>query len=677
MKQFQPVAKPAVQKTSPTALNTHMRPHAQRGTQSVLTATPVARHRLDQIAIVPQEHLTITSPNDISERDADHLASSVVRRLTVSQESGTSSQSFSLPPPRQVAPQPLTTAPQNNHPALNLLSRTIQQRRGQGKPLAMPLRTAMEQTLNADLSHVRIHTDALSDQLNHATSSYAFTSGQDIFFRRNTYSPQSPRGLDLLAHEVAHVMQQQNRNPHHLLLQRRFGVELQTSNQFIKAGETPFPKEREVAFENKHLGFTLEADEGPTPDATDLEFVTKPFDEVLPMLSAVKGAAQLALNLAKGETNRTGMIGKEGLEEEKEENVNKVHMRKKGQPFEDGQWLQNVAIQVNDPSFKAAMQATVGVPLAHLSDFLQDQLAAVDKEQGTKYGEKLANAYQNLKQQHSPRVKSLVHAIIMYIQRAQKPNTRYQEIMGSSTYGYEHAAWVKVGDESDFQAIQPEGPKYNISPLMARTDFHSMYASLDPKEKEEFNQTVFAQSGSDLSKSFLAAIDGELQQNNFVFRDPYRADENLEGTDPGDLLPADTLQWAEAQHKKWKLSHGPRLRDWLLSIRTGHKYTQGQQQASLGKDMLSAPPGLASRKPENVAKYPFPKQEEEPKSSYYGMGAYGMDTHDPQAKEPLAVFEHRGVSKILPEQLGGQPPAIKWVDAARFVVAEQLREGDN
>jgi hypothetical protein len=58
-----------------------------------------------------------------------------------------------------------------------------------------------------DLSGVRIHHSGVDD-LCYAWGALAFTIGSDICIRSDCYAPQTPAGLWLLAHEVAHVAQQ-------------------------------------------------------------------------------------------------------------------------------------------------------------------------------------------------------------------------------------------------------------------------------------------------------------------------------------------------------------------------------------------------------------------------------------------------------------------------------------
>ena len=75
--------------------------------------------------------------------------------------------------------------------------------------LEISARSHLERSLGADLSGVRIHSDAQADHLARSTDALAFTTGRDIFFRSGAYDPQSPSGMWLLAHEATHIVQQQ------------------------------------------------------------------------------------------------------------------------------------------------------------------------------------------------------------------------------------------------------------------------------------------------------------------------------------------------------------------------------------------------------------------------------------------------------------------------------------
>ncbi|MEM1255782.1 MAG: DUF4157 domain-containing protein [Cyanobacteria bacterium P01_H01_bin.21] len=86
----------------------------------------------------------------------------------------------------------------------------IQNMRGGGQTLEPTVQRSMEQAFGADFSGVRVHgdTEPAANQLNQALGARAFTTGQDIFFRRGAYEPRSREGQTLLAHELTHVVQQ-------------------------------------------------------------------------------------------------------------------------------------------------------------------------------------------------------------------------------------------------------------------------------------------------------------------------------------------------------------------------------------------------------------------------------------------------------------------------------------
>jgi hypothetical protein len=83
---------------------------------------------------------------------------------------------------------------------------------GEGKGLGAT-KSRMESALGEDLSEVRIHTDSAAEQLNRKQSSDAVTMGQDIAFGPGKFKPGSFEGDALLAHELAHTIQQKEASP--------------------------------------------------------------------------------------------------------------------------------------------------------------------------------------------------------------------------------------------------------------------------------------------------------------------------------------------------------------------------------------------------------------------------------------------------------------------------------
>lgn len=79
---------------------------------------------------------------------------------------------------------------------------------GRGQSLHNDLRATLSSSYGDSLSDVNVHTGPQADSLARAVSARAFTVGSDIFFAEGQYNPGSSSGQDLIAHEVAHVVQQ-------------------------------------------------------------------------------------------------------------------------------------------------------------------------------------------------------------------------------------------------------------------------------------------------------------------------------------------------------------------------------------------------------------------------------------------------------------------------------------
>lgn len=92
------------------------------------------------------------------------------------------------------------------------IGRTINRMRGSGHLLDADVRAQMEPIFGADFSGVRVHTGIEADRVSRSLNARAFTIGQDIFFRQGKYNSGDASGRGLLAHELTHVVQQQEDN---------------------------------------------------------------------------------------------------------------------------------------------------------------------------------------------------------------------------------------------------------------------------------------------------------------------------------------------------------------------------------------------------------------------------------------------------------------------------------
>jgi hypothetical protein len=81
---------------------------------------------------------------------------------------------------------------------------------GGGNPFDGATRSHFESRFQRDFSAVRIHSGPRADRLATSARASAFTSGNDVAFRQGAYQPGSPAGQALIAHELAHVVQQAN-----------------------------------------------------------------------------------------------------------------------------------------------------------------------------------------------------------------------------------------------------------------------------------------------------------------------------------------------------------------------------------------------------------------------------------------------------------------------------------
>jgi hypothetical protein len=87
-----------------------------------------------------------------------------------------------------------------------------------GRPLDADVVGSMQPRFGRDLGNVRIHTDGLAAESARAVDAQAYTVGHNIVFGANRYEPGTTHGQRLLAHEIAHTIQQ-NGAPSHASLE--------------------------------------------------------------------------------------------------------------------------------------------------------------------------------------------------------------------------------------------------------------------------------------------------------------------------------------------------------------------------------------------------------------------------------------------------------------------------
>jgi hypothetical protein len=160
-----------------------------------------------------QPKLTVGTPGDRFEREADAMADAVVQRKASHVGGGSAVPTVQAKCAKcehddTVQRQVDSSSPDTSSHTADSVQQGLTAQRGAGQPLNAALRREMEQGIGADFSGVRIHNGAPAAELNDMVHARAFTHGQDVFFNAGEFNPHSSAGRHLLAHELTHVVQQ-------------------------------------------------------------------------------------------------------------------------------------------------------------------------------------------------------------------------------------------------------------------------------------------------------------------------------------------------------------------------------------------------------------------------------------------------------------------------------------
>jgi len=161
-----------------------------------------------------QPKLSINQPNDAYEQEADHVADRVMRMIdplakpasffkpagkTIQRKCAHSEQEEMLHRKEDSAGEAGGSSQLDSY--VSSLSTT-------GQTLSASSRQYFEPRFGHDFSNVRIHTDSGAAQSAQSINALAYTTGNNIVFNSGQYSPETPTGQRLMAHELTHVIQQ-------------------------------------------------------------------------------------------------------------------------------------------------------------------------------------------------------------------------------------------------------------------------------------------------------------------------------------------------------------------------------------------------------------------------------------------------------------------------------------
>jgi outer membrane protein OmpA-like peptidoglycan-associated protein len=160
-----------------------------------------------------QSKLAVNTPSDIYEQEADRVSEQVMR-LPVPQLQRAC-------PCGGGCPKCQTEQPDHEHERLRT-KRVQASETGQiatppivqevlaapGQPLDPATRAFMEPRFGYDFSRVRVHSDGAAAKSARDVNAHAYTVGRDIVFGAGRFAPVTKEGQHLVAHELAHVVQQ-------------------------------------------------------------------------------------------------------------------------------------------------------------------------------------------------------------------------------------------------------------------------------------------------------------------------------------------------------------------------------------------------------------------------------------------------------------------------------------
>jgi Domain of unknown function (DUF4157) len=203
--------KPAATTSSSRPSAKRVGPYASRNAVADEARSAALDFDLGRITILPK--LTVGQPNDRFEREADDAAERVLRmpdpRAAVSpptdRVAGSALQRKCAECETEQVQRRSEGTPAGGIAAPPIVHDVL---RSSGQPLDAATRAFMEPRFAYDFGHVRVHTDARAAESARAVSALAYTAGSHIVLASDSHAGGEGPARRLLAHELAHVIQQ-------------------------------------------------------------------------------------------------------------------------------------------------------------------------------------------------------------------------------------------------------------------------------------------------------------------------------------------------------------------------------------------------------------------------------------------------------------------------------------
>ena len=179
------------------------------------TAQPSAGARSDTAWHRLATASRVSRREDPAEREADRVADAVLRGETVAVRGAAAGASVHRmcsaceEEQRKQQEAPVQAKRDSGSPgALAGNAASLSNLDGHGQPLPVALLGELEPRFGYDFRDVRVHTDAHAGDSARAFDALAYTYGRHVVFGAGQFDPSSAKGRRLIAHELAHVVQQ-------------------------------------------------------------------------------------------------------------------------------------------------------------------------------------------------------------------------------------------------------------------------------------------------------------------------------------------------------------------------------------------------------------------------------------------------------------------------------------
>jgi uncharacterized protein DUF4157 len=517
---------PAVRPTRPSR---RLRPSGGAAADGARPSAVPASRAPDSIVRV-QRNLEVGTASDPCEREADAAASAVVSALRGRHATPAV---MAVPAGRHIRRAPAPGPGEDTVDAATE-ARILSARAG-GTPLESGTRQSMEQAFGADFGAVRLHGGPEASRLSRQIGATAFTLGSDIFFRRTPPDMSSEAGRYLLAHELAHTVQQgtsaglaRGGSPAATpgVVQRKVGFEFETGIpvRALDPGFVPLDYQEKV-FAATSGKWKVVA------DSSNMEFVTEPFEEtdegqrtlLKTMTELVFWAGEIPDEVQRAASAKSKAGGRVAQVD--------PSLGKAGSRGLFGQIPFVIPVgKLADAQIKASPQATGGVTLDQIPALVDAMLkTTVSADEPRKLGTMLGKGVAIPDEEHDTKTLARKAELLAYQrQTGVSPqdfasslvamNLLHAQLLASAkdmavqAVNSHVAGLSSRGPVPDFGKLkglltlvisyllvgehEPEAMEYAkiIAPLMARTNFHVMFRLLDPHEKDLFTEAFVLQA---------------------------------------------------------------------------------------------------------------------------------------------------------------------------------------